>query len=649
MDFRGWRQPLADRRCPARLRAGPALPMGPERITRAVRSRRTTSIGSPQFVGLSEPALWKLLHPDRRRRQALPATLTKAYAGSLQANPAAAPQNQPALPWLTWNNRPFVSPFEMAWFPRVGIGAVAAGTIPRRAPRVSAASGEGTRGLRSRFPKEQRSDGARHDQSELRALVEFLRRGASPIHANNRIYPGRTNNLYRLLEYVQVPSKFVGTETVLEPVNENRTAYNGTLIPSEAIMKTTSIGRPDDRDGASGDFDPHSAAKVGARQSRPRRSVWNGADDPIHHGIEFVLDARAAAVQHGVGISRSGPREHQHRAGRLCLAGSAQRHCRSAIGPQQHGEPAGRPNGAEHCRNAPDEPLGSQRDCHERPGNTAPLAGNGATVPNQAPSYFTNPFRSFAGAALTSSIYGPTSTYPNAINLFPMPLRNIDATLLRSFPVGAAASNLALFDSPAVAGLIAGGSPAAYNDPTRNPYFRLQNASRMTNLLTTRSNVYAVWITVGYFQASPWYRGQPANSTAGQTVYDTAHPDGYQLGEELGCDHGRNCPPPRFLSVRPHDSGRIRAGGRPQRAERDSAAQFDRIGLRRAGNQPWRWILIASMPAPLPAISSVREGTQPPPAPLDSRSLEQPEKQRHNGWSCPIRPKSAESRPHVVH
>jgi hypothetical protein len=168
-------------------------------------------------------------------------------------------------------------------------------------------------------------------------------------------------------------------------------------------------------------------------------------------------------------------------------------------------------------------------------GNTAPLAGNGAAVPNQTPSYFTNPFRSFAGAALTSSIYGPTSTYPNAINLFPMPLRDVDATLLRSFPVGAAANNLALFDSPAAAGLIAGGSPAAYNDPTRNPYFRMQNASRMMNLLTTRSNVYAVWITVGYFQASPWYG---AGNSSGQMVYDTAHPDGYQLGEELGCDSG---------------------------------------------------------------------------------------------------------------
>ena len=53
--------------------------------------------------------------------------------------------------------------------------------------------------------------------------------------------------------------------------------------------------------------------------------------------------------------------------------------------------------------------------------------------------------------------------------------------------------------------------------------------SRLGNLVTTRSNVYAVWITVGYFQVTP---------NKGTGVVDAAHPDGYQLQAELGSDTG---------------------------------------------------------------------------------------------------------------
>jgi len=69
--------------------------------------------------------------------------------------------------------------------------------------------------------------------------------------------------------------------------------------------------------------------------------------------------------------------------------------------------------------------------------------------------------------------------------------------------------------------------PGPAEDPTRSPYFRYQNYIRLSNLLTTRSNVYAVWITVGYFEVTPWQPG-----------IDAGHPDGYQLNQELGSDSG---------------------------------------------------------------------------------------------------------------
>ncbi|MBA63274.1 MAG: hypothetical protein CMJ76_13030, partial [Planctomycetaceae bacterium] len=59
----------------------------------------------------------------------------------------------------------------------------------------------------------------------------------------------------------------------------------------------------------------------------------------------------------------------------------------------------------------------------------------------------------------------------------------------------------------------------------RNSSFKYQSVQRLDNLVTGRSNVYAVWITMGYFEvtAAP---PTPVN------------PDGYQLGQEIGNDRG---------------------------------------------------------------------------------------------------------------
>ena len=60
---------------------------------------------------------------------------------------------------------------------------------------------------------------------------------------------------------------------------------------------------------------------------------------------------------------------------------------------------------------------------------------------------------------------------------------------------------------------------------SRSPYFRYQYLERLSSQVTTRSNVYAVWITLGYFEVEPATDRQ-------------IHPDGYQLGKELGTDTG---------------------------------------------------------------------------------------------------------------
>jgi hypothetical protein len=75
-------------------------------------------------------------------------------------------------------------------------------------------------------------------------------------------------------------------------------------------------------------------------------------------------------------------------------------------------------------------------------------------------------------------------------------------------------------------------STGLVDETNRNSYFRYQAIQRLSNLVTTRSNVYAIWITVGYFEVSP------APVRSGTTYDANIYPDGLQLGAELGSDTG---------------------------------------------------------------------------------------------------------------
>jgi hypothetical protein len=100
---------------------------------------------------------------------------------------------------------------------------------------------------------------------------------------------------------------------------------------------------------------------------------------------------------------------------------------------------------------------------------------------------------------------------------------------------------------------------APHVDGERNSYFYYQPMTRLGNLVTNRSGVFAVWITVGYFEVEPapnWNDPNPtvrqnlqarfggdgapnsAATRAALALYNRVYPDGYMLGKEVGSDTG---------------------------------------------------------------------------------------------------------------
>jgi hypothetical protein len=141
------------------------------------------------------------------------------------------------------------------------------------------------------------------------------------------------------------------------------------------------------------------------------------------------------------------------------------------------------------------------------------------------PSFFANPFRPPGHGSLVSLDY--------------LERLDVETTLLRS---NAAPPNYTEGPNPPAPSslpLMEGGH-VSMNEATitsthpRNSTFRYNALRRLGNMVTTRSNVYAIWITVGYFDVEP-------NIPPGQQypVVDVFHPDGFRVAQELGIDTGQ--------------------------------------------------------------------------------------------------------------
>lgn len=320
--------------------------------------------------------------------------------------------------WLAWNNRPFVSQYELMQVP------ASRSSLLLHWYSLPDATSES--------PYGENGGGTDHAHSEYGHLTNFY-------HSDDD-----SLNLFRILDYVHVPSRFIGTDTLLNPqrfsVNNDITA--GFQTPFNRVSKYREPGRIN----INTIYDP---------------KVWNAIRGNLQGPsyTDLVESRRGFA-----------------------------------------------PNNSDLLNVDPMSPFVPVSD-------------------PSIPTFFANPFRGFGNEHL-------------------VPLENlerseIENTLLRS-------------DTNVPSAGMPGDPPTKPNEPdnqgtialfatqetnfsrsSRNSYFRYELLHKLGNTVTTRSNVYAIWITVGFFEVEPNF------APSGQPYFpDAAHPDGLRLAQELGLDTG---------------------------------------------------------------------------------------------------------------
>lgn len=335
----------------------------------------------------------------------------------------------PTFPLLTWNNRPFISQYELTLVPK-----------SRSSRLLHDYSVDSTTPLPA---------GVYNPYDSRGGTIQLF--GHLPnFFDTNGVRPQM--QWHRILDYTHVPSRFIGTETVLNPSGPFNSWPDRLNLYRFPTNKVATFREP---------------GKININTIYDER-VWRA-----------IMDGDNATTGHG------GP----------------------TFG----------------------EFVASRRGYNEE-ANIGGTAANILAPNNSFPTYFANPIR-----------MGKTGDLVPITN---MEREDIQCTLLRGFPdpytPDPAKANRPMFELTRDAAF-----EFTHLDNRRNPVMRNHALTRIANLTTTRSNVYAIWITVGYFEVDKitGQLGAEKGSDTGEIsrhrafyMVDRSIPVAFQPGENHNVD-----------------------------------------------------------------------------------------------------------------
>lgn len=330
--------------------------------------------------------------------------LEQSFAAANKAHTARANLSGiVGYPWLAWHNRPFVSQLELMQVPACRSSRLGAEfTVGRPSPAT---------------PTYSPANGFEHAHHPNNVTFSINSRHPEFGHLLNWFSSNGVNNgdpqdypdFHRILEFVNVPSRYLGNDVYL-----NDTYFN--------VNSPFTAGRHPPYNWLSGYREP---GRVNINTIY-HDQVWSGLMGWLNVGQQGYTDA-----------------VHQ---------------------PASFGEFA-----------------------RSRKG----FGTNGATweINSASPEVMANAVRG----------YGAQELVPQVLNR----TRNVEMSLLRSLEDANGASG----SNPLMQRTLDANTVQPYENGVRNSHFRYDSMMRMGNLTTTRSNVYAVWITVGYFEVVPMNDG----------------------------------------------------------------------------------------------------------------------------------------------
>ncbi len=464
-----------------------------------------------------------------------------------------------AFPWLAWNNRPLVSAEELLQVP-----ATSSSQMLRRYSTIH-----------PNVVPPNPYDGSKNDLAHLLSPFGYLLNyfltsqsiaGYGPdvndidgdMNTTELVATGAPH-FYRILDFVHVPSRFVGTDDML-------TAEIFNDVPG--VMDVNTGG------DITGPSDPR-------YYFQPPFNKVSRERDPGQVNLNTVTARRIPGVWNGEVSNSTPPRIWSE-----VFDGIMQRD-RDGNLPATGGNPARLGHGGPAWRDVVLSRRGyAQNDAAGELVDKPPATKNPGRYPDALqfglnplfPTFFSNPFRSANSGDLVPIPqmlhYGIDTSWMRGHHYNRGPRAwgqtNVDdngdgsTDDIREAGFGNG-DNLAEnnvtgelippneWNDRGIYPLFSETFSAPYIDGERNPYFYYQPMTRLGNLVTNRSNVYAVWITVGYFEVEPapsWSditvqqrfggdgsTGSPA-TVAALALYNRVYPDGYMLGKELGSDTG---------------------------------------------------------------------------------------------------------------